>query len=256
MGTTRVRERTQAILGELREVGQVSTAALAVRFSVSEMTVRRDLAELERRGLCHRTHGGALLTPRSAWEPPYYLRERTNAEVKQRLGKAAADALSEGESVYVDVGTTALEVARALRGRRNFTVVTPSLRVATTLADEEHIRTILTGGVVRNGEHSLVGSLTERVLRELTVDVAVLGVGGLTGDAGLSEFNLDDAGVKRVAIERAARVIVVADASKLGRGALSIVAPLSRVDLLVCDADPSDPSLLALAQQGVEVRSV
>ncbi len=208
------------------------------------MTVRRDLEALERDGVLKRVHGGAISAVSTSYEPPFVSRASRNAEAKERIGRAAAGLLSEGETVILDVGTTTLEVARALRGRRNITVLTPSFRAAQLLADEPGIRLMVTGGVVRPGELSLVGDLAEQAFRDLRFDTFLMGVGGIDADAGLTEFNLDDARVKRTALASVRRCVVVADASKLGKVAFARVCPLEGIDVLVTD-DQSGPDDLA-----------
>jgi DeoR/GlpR family transcriptional regulator of sugar metabolism len=249
-------ERFEAELAVLTEHGQVEVGDLARRLDVSDMTVRRDLEELERRGLLRRVHGGAVPAVSRSYEPPFTVREQRAAEAKRAIAAEATTLFEDGDTILVDVGTTTLEVARALRGRANLTVLTPSLPVANLLADEAGIRLICLGGVARPGERSLVGSLAAHALRQFYVDVCVLGVGGLDAKAGLTEFNLDDAEVKRAALERSHRLIVAADATKLGTVAFAVVAPADRIDVLITDAPPAHPELLAFRDLGVEVRTV
>lgn len=248
--------RVEHILGRLSDRGRVEVRALAAELAVSEMTVRRDLEALEAQGLCRRVHGGAVAAPSRSYEPPFALRAERDRDAKARIGKAAAELVDTGETLFLDVGTTTLAVAEALRGREGITVLTPSLKVAAALADEPHVRVLVPGGTIRPGEHSMVGSLAERGVGEFHVDSAVLGVGGFDPAAGLSEFNLEDAAVKRAAIGRARRVVVVATADKLGVVAFCAIAPPDAVDLLVTDADAADPRVRALADAGVSVRTV
>jgi DeoR/GlpR family transcriptional regulator of sugar metabolism len=249
-------DRLEGIRAALRESGQVEVAPLAEEFGVSEMTVRRDLEELERQGVCERVYGGAVSAVSRSYEPPFALREERSTEGKQRIAKAAVGQLGEGETVLLDIGTTTLEVARALRGRRNLTVLTPGLRHASELADETGLRVLCTGGMVRAGEHSLVGSVTEQVLHGFHVDVCLLGAAGVDVDGGLTEFNLDDAAVKRVAMERSRKTIVVADRSKLGAVAFAVVAPVTAAHLLITDATEPDPYVAELRQAGLDVLTV
>jgi DeoR/GlpR family transcriptional regulator of sugar metabolism len=153
----------------------------------------------------------------------------------------------------LDVGTTTLEVAKCIAGMQNLTVITSGLRIAAVLANSSGIRLIVSGGILRDGEQSMVGHLAERALQDFNVDKAFIGVGGLDPLNGLTEFNLDDTLVKRVIIEHAKKVIVVADSSKLGRTCLNAVAPLSRVDVLVTDADAPQEVVALLRQRGIQV---
>lgn len=245
--------RHEQILSALREHGRVGVAELAGSFGVSEMTVRRDLEQLESQGLCERVHGGAVPAVSRSYEPPFGVRAEQRMDAKARIGKAVAAMLADHETVLLDIGTTTLEVARALKSHRGLTVVTHSLRIASELADEHGLRVICLGGIVRPGEQSLVGRATEEAMQQFYVDVCVLGVGGLDADAGLTEFNLDDAAIKRVALERGRRVIVAADAAKLGAVAFAAIASVDVVDTVVTDAPADHPEVGRLLQADVAV---
>lgn len=249
-------ERLAAILEMLAKGGRVEVGALAQQFSVSDMTVRRDLEELESRDLCRRVHGGAVPGTSRSYEPPFSVREQREAEAKTAIAEAVVDLLGVGETVFLDVGTTTLEVARCLRGRSNLTILTPSLFVANELADEAGLRVICLGGTARPGERSLVGTLTIEAIRQFHLDVVVLGVGGLDAEAGLTEFNLEDAAVKRAARDRCRRVIVAADETKLGTVAFAVVADASDIDTLVTNAPDDHDQVQRLRQLGVDARLV
>jgi DeoR family fructose operon transcriptional repressor len=225
----------------LAERGEISIAELANRFAVSEMTIRRDLEALEEEGIARRVRGGAIATVSRGYEPPFATRAATSAAAKRAIAAVAAAYVEDGETAILDVGTTTLELAKALRGRRGITVVTPSLPVAVELANEPNIRVVVTGGIVRGGENSLVGALAERPFAELNCDVLFLGVGGLDAERGFTEYNLEDARIKRSAIDAARRTVVLADRSKFGRVCLATVAPIEAADVLVTDAAPEGP---------------
>lgn len=242
------------ILQLIETQGEVSVSEFSRRADVSEMTIRRDLEVLEGRGLLVRLHGRAIAPVSRSYEPPFDLRAGSVPAAKQQIGALAASLIAEGETVILDVGTTTLEVARALSGRRSITVLTPSLPIANVLAEEPGIRLMLTGGVLRPGERSLVGDLAEGSFRGFRFDTVVLGVGGIDLAAGLTEYNLDDARVKRAALEIARRVIVVADATKLGRVAFARICPLEQVDILVTDQSAPADLVASMEDAGVEVR--
>lgn len=248
-----VRARRELIVETLDRRGRVSVGELALAASVSEMTIRRDLEALERQGVLRRVHGGAVSSVSMSFEPPFAIRAQRAVEAKERIGRAAASLLGEGETVIIDVGTTTLEVAKALRGRRDLTIITPSLRVAELLSAEAGLRLMLTGGTLRRGELSLVGDLAEGAFRDLRFDTFVMGVGGIDLEDGLTEFNPDDARVKRAALASARRCIVVADSSKLGKVAFARICPLDRVDVLVTDREAPPEWVAALRSADTEV---
>lgn len=246
-------ERHQLILRQLELDGRVSVSELSGRAGVSEMTIRRDLEALEQTGALSRVHGGAVPAQSRSYEPPFALRVTQNVEAKRRIGKAAATLLHDGETAILDAGTTTLEIARALRGRRNLRILALSLHIADLLADEPGLTVMVAGGIARPGERSLIGSLAERAFEDLSFDTLFLTVGGVDLRHGLSEYNLDDAAVKRAAFASSRRRIAVADASKLGKAAFARIAAIEELDVLVTDSDASPPFLDAIRSTGVEV---
>jgi DeoR family transcriptional regulator of aga operon len=247
------RDRRHLTLEALAERGEVSVAELSREAGVSEMTIRRDLEALERERLLRRVHGGAVSAVSRGYEPPFALRAGRQPEAKERIAAAAAELLSDGETVVVDVGTTTLALARALATASSLTVVTPSLRAVDVLAGNAELRVIVTGGIARPGELSLVGSVAEHAFAELHCDTVFLGAGGVDVDAGLTEFNLDDTRVKRAALASARRCVVLADATKLGKVAFAHICPLERADVLVTDSSADQDMLRRIRETGVEV---
>ena len=146
--------RLTYILSLIDKNGQVKVAALACELSVSEMTIRRDLAELEVRNLVRRIHGGAVSRLGRSYEPPLLMRSASSISAKKAIGKYAAGLVKEGDSIALDVGSTVLEMANYMRGGRNITVLTPSLLVANVFIVEPNMQIILTGGILRKGEGS------------------------------------------------------------------------------------------------------
>jgi DeoR/GlpR family transcriptional regulator of sugar metabolism len=248
-----VQTRREIALELLQERGEVAVSELCERTGVSSMTIRRDLEVLEQEGALRRVHGGAISSDSRGYAAPYTVRAQRNAGSKERIGKAAAALLGERETVILDVGTTTLHVARALHSRRNLTVLTPSLPIANLLAKERGIRLMVTGGTVTISEMSLVGDLAEDAFSGLRFDTFVMGVGGFDLDAGCTEFNQEDARVKRAALASVRRCIVVADSAKLGKVTFARICPLERVDVLVTDGNADKEVLDAYETQNVEV---
>ncbi|RKR87911.1 DeoR family transcriptional regulator [Micromonospora pisi] len=246
-------QRHQGILEALQGQGRVSVAALAARAGVSEMTVRRDLELLEGEGLLLRVHGGAVSTISGSYEPPFAVRARLGSEAKTRIGTAAAALIGANETVVIDAGTTALAVARALRGRRQLTVCALSVPALAELGDEPGIRLIAAGGDVRAGEQSFVGPLAERVFDDFRFDTFVLSVGGFDPEHGLTDFNPDDVRLKQAAIRGSRRRIVVAEGAKLGRITFARIGATPLADVLVTDGEAAEDQLSALRAAGVNV---
>ncbi len=235
-------ERQGLILERLASQGSVRVADLRDLCDVSDMTIRRDLETLDQQGLLKRTHGGAVAAVSGSYEPPFASRVLSAQAAKERIGAFAASRIHDGDTVILDVGSTSLTVAHALRQRSQLTVLTPSLRIATELADSPGIRLMMTGGAIRPGELSLVGPLAEASFENLIFDHFVMGVGGIHPTAGVTEYNLDDARVKRKALDSAQLRIVVADRSKIGNVAFARVCPLSEIDVVVTEDRPDVPN--------------
>jgi DeoR/GlpR family transcriptional regulator of sugar metabolism len=246
-------ERRLSIIDAVERRGRVLVSELSARFAVSEMTIRRDLEALEHAGAVSRVRGGAVPAQSQAYEPPFALRASRNLERKQRIGRAAADLVHDGETVILDAGTTTLEVARALRGRRNLRVLALSLRIAGVLVDEPGVTLMISGGTARAGEHSLTGSLAEGAFADLSFDTLVLTTGGIDLDGGVTEYNLDDAAVKRAAFASARRRIAVADASKLNKTAFARICTIDELDVLVTDTEAPGTVLDDIRAAGVAV---
>lgn len=250
-------ERWQAILKLLEDHNSISVAQLCEALGVSDMTIRRDLREMDSEGLLRRVHGGAVKVTRRSFEPPFALRQNELQEIKQRIGRKAAALIQDGDSIALDVGTTTLAVACALQGLHNLTVLTASLPIAYEISNryalETDIRLIVTGGVVRRYEHSMVGYFAERIYEGMHVDKAFIGVGGINLTQGLTEYNLEDAAVKRVLLANSDQVIVVADGSKFNHRAFATFAPLTEVDVVVTDRSADSATVAALQEMGIEV---
>jgi DeoR/GlpR family transcriptional regulator of sugar metabolism len=247
-------ERRDFVLNRLRERGEVSYAALAGELMVSEMTIRRDLEQLVLAGHARRVRSGAISTVSSANEPAFVDRSSLASGAKQAIGRAAAQLVSDGDTIIIDIGTTALEVARALVDTRNrLTIVTPSLPAAVLLNSNATNTVILTGGQLRQDELGVSGPLASSTFASVNCDVAFIGVAGIGADPGITDFNLPDAQVKVTAMRAARRVIVLADQSKIGHVAFATISSLDSVDMLVTDAPADLPALAPIRATGLEI---
>jgi len=248
-------QRRGAIAERLRLQGEASITVLADLYGTSEMTIRRDLDYLEGEGLARRARGGAIFLNGRAYEPPIHQRAGVEAAAKSAIGAAAAVMVQDSETIILDIGTTTAAMAKALRDDVEVTVVTSSLLIANELATRARVRTILTGGTVRPGELSLVGPRAQEAFAQYHCDTVYLGVAAVALE-GLTEYNEDDAHVKRAAIASARRVVVLADATKLGRVTFCAVAPLAEVDVLITDAAHDHEVVRAARAMGLDVRCV
>ena len=246
------RERMLAAL-KLREFARV--ADLCAMFGVSEVTVRSDLDALAEQGQVRRIRGGAIPLAGPRAERPFEVASAANPGEKQAIGRAAADLVSPGETVVLDVGTTTTAVATALVARDDLhgvTVFTNGLNIALELERAaDRMTVIVSGGTLRPLQHSLVNPLAEVLLADLNADIAFVGCNGVHPERGVTNVNLPEAEVKRRVLSHARRRVIVADGSKLGEVAAARLCALEDVDLLL--TGPSAPAgvLDALRARGI-----
>jgi len=214
--------------------GEVSVDALARRFGVSVMTIRRDLTHLAREGKVTRTHGGALPARAGVVELAYEEKARDHAEEKRAIARAVADMVRPGMAVSLDTGTTTLEVARAIAHAGDLTVLTSSLTIASVLRNREGIELVLLGGTVRKNSPDLTGELTEDNVKRFRVHLAVLGADAVKPD-GVFTTDARIARVSRAMIVNADRVVLAADSSKFAETAFVKCADLGDLDCVVTD---------------------
>lgn len=248
-------ERMSAILERLAGNGSLGVGEIAAEMGVSPATIRRDLQLLQGQRLLSRTHGGALAHG-VLFELPLRYRGARHAEEKRRIARVAAADVEDGAAVGLTGGTTTTEVARALADRQRLTVVTNALNIASELAVRPNLKLLVTGGVARPESYELVGPLAEASLEGLNLDVAFVGVDGIDVAAGLTTHHEVEAHTNRALIERARRVVVVADGSKIGRVAFAGICGVDRVDDLITDGAADRRALAAIGEAGVRVTVV
>ncbi len=244
-------QRRQAILAEVRQAKAVSADELARQFGVSLETIRRDLRGLRDQGLLERVYGGAL-SVRST-EGTFATRSALHAERKRAIARLAATLIGPDDTIVIDIGTTALEVARALPAGFRGRVLTNSVPAAMELAGREDIELLLSGGQVRTGDAACFGAHAEAFFAEFYADLAFLGSGGVHPRAGLTDYHPHEVITRRTIIEHSAASYVLADSSKLGAIAVHRVCPLSRVTAVLTDHQASPEVVEALAGAGCTV---
>ncbi|MEO8477790.1 MAG: DeoR/GlpR family DNA-binding transcription regulator [Actinomycetota bacterium] len=248
-------ERLNAILEELSSDGTVGVAELVGRLGVSAATIRRDLELLEEQRLLTRTHGGAV-GQGVLYELPLRYKASRHQDEKRRIAVAAAALVDDGAAVGLTGGTTCTEVARELVDRQRLTVVTNALNIAGELAIRPNLKLVVTGGYARPESYELVGPLAERSLAGLNLDVVFLGADGVSPHAGLTTHHEVEAHTDLALIERARRVIVVADSSKIGLVAFAQICAVDRIHELITDKGAAPGKVAELREAGVVVTIV
>jgi DeoR family transcriptional regulator of aga operon len=257
-------ERLSTLLDMLGQREKLDVEDVAEELDVSAATIRRDLDYLAEQQLLTRTRGGAVAND-FAYDLPLRYKTARNASEKQRIAAAASGLIERGMAVGLNGGTTTTGVARALSVRTDLasrneepglTVVTNALNIANELTVRPNVKIVVTGGVARPQSFELCGPLAVPVLAGLTLDVLVLGVDAIDAEMGASAHHEGEASTNRLMVERAQRVIAVADSSKLGRRAFAQICAVDRINTLVTDTD-ADPALIrAFEAAGVTVLAV
>jgi DeoR family transcriptional regulator of aga operon len=253
--------RWNALLELLTDSGRVSVEDAASRLDVSQATIRRDFDQLAQQQMITRTRGGAVANGVSYDLPLRYKTAKHSAE-KQRIGTAAASLVSPGMVVALNGGTTTTEVARALAVRPDLagsadgaqlTVVTNALNIANELLVRSGMKIVVTGGVVRPQSFELVGPLGGGILREVTLDIALLGVDALDVNLGAAAHHEGEAAMNSLMVARAKRVVIIADSSKLGGHAFARICSIDRIETLVTDSGAPSETLAAFRDAGLHV---
>lgn len=248
-------ERHRAILRLLAEQGRLTLAEIRSHFGVSEATARRDASELGAAGLARRTHGGLLPPDFALSEPAFSRKAEKAAGMKARLGRAVAELLPEDGTIFIDAGSTCLEVARPLLERPKLRIVTNSIPLL-VLATEARATISAIGGEVRKVSHALTGAFAQSWLEHLRFDAAVIGASGIDVEAGASTTEIAEAGVKVEAMRRARLRILVADAGKWGRPAAFRFSSWNAFHHVVTDRILTRPERALLSAAGVRVHQI
>lgn len=231
-------ERRRNIVARIHKNQTIKISDLTKEFKVSIETIRRDLEFLESQGQLRRVYGGAILNDNySLLEAKHEQRETTNHLQKKAIGDRAAALISHGDTLFIDMGTTTREFAQQLVDKKDLTILTNSLIIAQDLAKntDESCSVLLLGGVVRRGELTVSGAITDSNLGNFYFAKVIIGLGGISVQTGLTDYHLHEAATRRMAIERAHAVIALADKSKFGVTALNYICPADSLDILVTD---------------------
>ena len=244
-------QRRLAILAQIRDQATVSAEELSRQFAVSVETIRRDLRGLQEKGLLERVYGGATRPPGRSSEGSFAARSTRHIGRKRAIAAMAASLVEPEETIVIDVGTTALEVARALPASFRGRVLTSSVPAAMELSGRGGVELLLCGGQVRRGDGACAGAHAEAFFAEFYADRAFLGSGGVHPDAGLTDYYPAEVIVRRTIIDHTETNYVLADSSKLGVIAVHRVCPLDRLTAVLTDDEENKDAHAALAATGL-----
>ena len=246
-------ERRRVITERIQAAGQVVVSALSAEFQVSEETIRRDLEWLESEGIATRIYGGAVLCGNDRIAPPYSIRKNTNIEPKVAIARRLSELVKDGDTLMVDESSTAAYAVRALRQKKNITLITNSLELLREMTGLDTWHIISTGGSLKSDVLALVGPHALRTVRAYHAGYAVLSCRGINEQLGLADS--DDAVVqlKQAMVEACDCSILLADRRKFDRSGLVALGTLDMVDKLITDSEPSELWRRKLEESGVEL---
>ena len=248
--------RRQRIIEVLHQHDEVSVAELSSQLGVSDVTIRKDLQQLEDNGYLTRVRGGAVFSGRGQLELHFAARQQLFLEEKRRMAAHAVEYVRPGSTIFLDGSSTIFQMARLLRDKRGLTVITNGLYAALELSFAADVTTIVVGGILRKQSSSLVDLLTPDMLRRLHVDTAFLSCHGFTIEHGMMESDLREAKIKRSMGQAAETVIGLVDHSKIGDVFIASSMLLEEIDHLICDSNLSDEHRLALQNSGADLTIV
>ncbi|WP_339182369.1 DeoR/GlpR family DNA-binding transcription regulator [Oceanobacillus sp. FSL W7-1293] len=227
-------DRQEIIMQYLQTNKSVRIADLSNDLGVTRETIRKDLYEMEQEGIVLKVHGGAILN-KANLETKYVTRKTVNEEEKKAIAKKAAELVEDGDTIYIDYGTTALYFSREINNKKDLTIITNSLPIAQELIDYSDFDVIIIGGNVRKNENSLFGPIAYRGIEKLFVDKGFFGIGGLDLQAGYTNMHMGESEVSRLMMKHCQLKIMMADFSKFHSTSMNQVAAIDEVDILITD---------------------
>ena len=243
------------ILELLKTHGQVNVNELSESLGVTGVTIRNDLAQLEKKRVLIRARGGAIKLEQNFADEDYPLSDKQKKHLleKREIGKRAAELIEENNTIIIDSGSTTYELAKNLKKFNDLTVITNALNVATLLAEYNNINVIVPGGMLKKNSLSLVGILAEKGFKDYFCDKLFLGVDGFDLDFGISTPNPEEAHLNQIMIEISKEVIVITDSSKFQRRGFALIAPVNKISTVVTDKGISPENKSKLEILGVNV---
>ncbi len=248
-------DRKQFILDMLGKERSVSVTQLSELLNATEVTIRRDLKDLEKANALKRTHGGAVRSMSAAFEPQITELEQENIEKKKAIANEAYQLLKDNDAIIIDSSSTGAQLAQLIKTgkKRNITVVTNSFKTAWELMHTDNVELIHIGGQIRSNIYSSIGPIAEAALKNLRVDKAFIGINGIDFEHGFTTPNLFESQVKRAMMKSAYQVYILADSSKFDQTYLSIVCPLSQVDCLITDSGITEKAINQAKDCGLDL---
>jgi DeoR family transcriptional regulator, glycerol-3-phosphate regulon repressor len=234
---TPVRQRHEKIRKMVQTQGFVTIETLALTFSVTPQTIRRDINTLSENGLVYRYHGGAA-SMTSTENVAYNERKVLCYREKQKIAQLVASHIPDNASLFINIGTTTEAIAHALAGHKRLRVITNNLNVASIMSTNENVEVIVAGGLVRHRDQGIIGEATIDFISQFKVDVGIIGISGIDFDGTLLDFDYREVRAARAIIDNSRKVFLAADHTKFGRNAMVRLGSIAEIDGLFTDRQP------------------
>ena len=248
-------QRQQEILSLVHQQGFVSIESLAQNFNVTSQTIRRDINSLCEKQLLTRYHGGAGLSS-SVENVEYATRQVMNLEEKRNIAEMTANNIPNQASIFINIGTTTEEVAKALLNHTNLRIITNNLNVAAILRSNPSFEIIIAGGVVRQRDGGITGEATIDFIHQFRVDFGIIGISSIDSDGALLDFDYHEVRVAQAIIENSRQIFLVADHTKFGRNAMVRLGAIDQIDALFTDRYPPENIVTLLEEKNVALHTV
>ena len=255
-GELKIDVRRKKILEILRRDGQVRVAHLSETLGATVVTIRSDLDALEQDGYLERTQGGAIQTMKNYYNLEFQCRKQEHMENKKAIAAAAAGLVRDGDTLFINSGTTTYFAAVELKQRKNLNVVTNSISVAVELGGLPTFRVILLGGDISAQYSFTYGEDVKEQISRYRANWAILSVDGIQPGAGITTYHAEESVIDRIMMERAHTPIIVADSSKLGRESFSRISALTAQTILITDQNANPDITAQIRADGVDVRII
>ena len=245
-------ERRNAILEKLQAERRVVVSELSQIYKVSEETIRRDLEKLENDGFVIKSYGGAVINENANVDLPFNIRKKRNVISKQKIAEVISSRIKDGTSIMLDASSTAVYIAKALKERKNLTLITNSIEILIEMFDTPNVYVLSTGGAMREGSFALVGPQTDKMLKSYHVDVAIVSAKGFDLETGMTDTEELHANNKKTMLHAGREKVLAVDSSKFGKTAFTEIGTLEDISMVVTDAKPDEVWLQAFKEYGIE----
>ena len=245
-------ERRNAILEKLQAERRVVVSELSQIYKVSEETIRRDLEKLENDGFAIKSYGGAVINENANVDLPCNIRKKRNVISKQKIAEVISSRIKDGTSIMLDASSTAVYIAKALKERKNLTLITNSIEILIEMFDTPNVNVLSTGGAMREGSFALVGPQTDKMLNSYHVDMAIVSAKGFDLETGMTDTEELHANNKKTMLHAGREKVLAVDSSKFGKTAFTEIGTLEDISMVVTDAKPDEVWLQAFKEYGIE----